>query len=177
MVDALSGASGGVLAKQSPLGAHGKVDLRGENSVAGFAERHQVPVKQGVEVGAKQEAIEDVEALGIGDAFGPRLRVARAHQLWDRDAGDGAGAGAASIVDETFAVNVLADALADKSLDFCRLDYKLAAAGTTSCTARRRRSASLLSEFRSTNWQIITLRHGLSEADSVWVNHPKPCDI
>jgi hypothetical protein len=48
---------------------------------AGIVEGDQAGIEQGVELGGEQEAVEDIEALGIGGAGGPRFGVAGAKKV------------------------------------------------------------------------------------------------
>ena len=45
----------------------------GENRQTVVAEAEEALIKNGVQVGGQKEAVEDVEALGVGMAFGPGL--------------------------------------------------------------------------------------------------------
>ena len=90
-------------------------DLRSEDGCPRFIESHQVAIKEGIEVSAEEEAVEHIQALGIGDAFSPRFGVAGAQKLGDSNAGDGAGF--APVVHQAFAIDVLTHALANKALD------------------------------------------------------------
>jgi len=84
-----------------------------ENSVVG--EGDEAAVEEGVEVGGEEEAVEDVEALGVGGANGPGLGVAGAEGVGEVEAGDGAGA--APVVELGPPENVLADSLAHQAFD------------------------------------------------------------
>jgi len=84
----------------------------GEHCRSSFIEGHQPTIKEGVEVSAKEEAIEDIQSLFIGGALSPRFGVAGAEQFRDGDAGDGAGS--PPIVHERFSEEILADALLDE---------------------------------------------------------------
>ena len=96
--------------------ACGTVDNGREDRGACLIERHQVPVEQRVQVRGEQEAIVDIQAFGIRVALGPRFGVAGAKEFRHSDAGDRARA--ASVVHQTVAVDVLADALPDHAFDF-----------------------------------------------------------
>jgi hypothetical protein len=74
----------------------------------------EATVEGSVELRGEQEAVPDVEALGVAGAVGPGLDVARAEQLWDGEAGDGAAA--LPVLEQAVAEEVLADALDDEAL-------------------------------------------------------------
>lgn len=67
-------------------------------------------------MGAEEEAVEDVQALLVGVAFGPGLGVAGAEEFGNGNAGDGAGP--APVVHEGLAEEVLAAALFDEGERF-----------------------------------------------------------
>jgi hypothetical protein len=71
-------------------------------------------VEDGVEVRGEQKAVPDVEAFGVAVAGGPGLDVARAQQLGDGEASDGASA--LPQVQQALAEEVLAYALDDETL-------------------------------------------------------------
>ncbi len=50
-------------------------------------------------MGAEEEAVEDVQALLVGVAFGPGLGVAGAEEFGNGNAGDGAGRGLWKVVE------------------------------------------------------------------------------
>ena len=76
------------------------------------------PSEISIEVRGEEEAVEDVEALGVGLAISPGPDVACSQQLNHRKAGDGAAA--LPVVDEAIAKGVLAYALDHESLGFGR---------------------------------------------------------
>ena len=69
-------------------------------------------VEEGVDVGAKKEAVVDIEAFSIGFAFRPGFGVAGAKDFGYIYAGKGAAA--SPVVDKGLAIDVLANALADE---------------------------------------------------------------
>jgi len=69
-------------------------------------------VEEGVDVGAKKEAVVDIEAFSIGFAFRPGFGVAGAKDFGYIYAGKGAAA--SPVVDKGLAIDVLADSLADE---------------------------------------------------------------
>ncbi len=78
-----------------------------------FVEGNQAGVEEGIELGGEQEAVEDVEAFGVGGAVGPWLGVAGAEQFRQMESGHGAGT--APVVHEGLAEEILADALLGQS--------------------------------------------------------------
>ncbi len=88
------------------------VHLGGEEGGAVVLKRHQMAVEEGVEVGGQEEAVEDVQALGIAGAFGPGFGVAGTKERRKVDARDGAGT--APVVHQAFPVDVLAHPLANQ---------------------------------------------------------------
>ena len=77
-------------------------------------EGDQRGVEGGVVMGGEEQAVEDVEALGVAVANRPGFDVAGAEEGAVLDAGDGAGA--APIAVESVTENILADALDDEPL-------------------------------------------------------------
>ena len=69
-------------------------------------------VEEGVDVGAEKEAVIDIEAFGIGFAFRPGFGVAGAKDFGYVYARKGAAA--SPVVDKGLAIDVLANALANK---------------------------------------------------------------
>ena len=100
------------------LRPRGLVQLGRPKGAALWVKGHQTLVEEGVEVGAEEEAIEDVETLLVGLAFGPGFSVAGAEEFGNGDASDGAGA--APVVQQGGAEEVLASALFDEGQDFSR---------------------------------------------------------
>jgi len=78
-------------------------------------DRHEALVEHGVQVDGQEDAVVDVEALGVAFAIGPWLDVAGPQQLRHGQAGDGAAA--LPEIDEALAEDVLPNALNDQALD------------------------------------------------------------
>jgi len=108
-----------------PSQRHGVVDMqhallfgrdaqRTDNAAACIKGNH-APVEQGIEVGAKQEAVKHIQALLIAFALCPWLGVAGTENLGHVQAGHRAGP--APVVHERLAEGVLPDALLDQPLD------------------------------------------------------------
>ena len=90
------GVLGGYPAKfefwpEGKLGAGLGVELGGVDRGALVVEGHEALVEEGVEVGAEEEAVEDVEALLVGLALGPGFGVAGAKEFGNGDAGNRTG--------------------------------------------------------------------------------------
>ena len=66
------------------------VQLGRNHDFAFDGEADEPTIERGVELGSEQEAVEDIEALGIALAHRPRLDVAGSQQWRDRQASDGA---------------------------------------------------------------------------------------
>lgn len=70
-------------------------------------------IESSIEVCCEQDAVEDIETLGVALAIGPGFDVARAKQLGHGEAGDGAAA--LPIVYESGAEDILANPLHDET--------------------------------------------------------------
>lgn len=92
---------------------------------------HEAAIKEGVKMGAEEEAVEDVQSFRVGRAFGPWLRVAGAEDFRDGNAGDGAGT--APVVHQGLAEEVLPSALFDKGEDFGRARWMGVEFGDLGC--------------------------------------------
>lgn len=99
---------------QSKLLAHLGGEAGGEDGFAGFGEGHEVAVEVGVEVGGEEEAVEDVQALLVGVAFGPGAGVAGSEEFGDGDPRDGTGS--APVVHQALPVDLLTNPLTDHPL-------------------------------------------------------------
>ena len=82
-----------------------------------IVEGDQAGVEEGIELGGEEEAVEYVEAFGVGGAIGPWLGVAGAEEYGQVKTGDGAGT--APVVHERLAEEVLADALFGEPQGLC----------------------------------------------------------
>src|SRR5690606_19462249 len=81
--------------------------------------RDEAPIEGGIEVRCEQDAVVNVEPLGVGFAVGPGFDMARAQQRRDGETGDGAPP--LPEVEKPVAEQVLPDALDDEALGLGRL--------------------------------------------------------
>ena len=58
-----------------------RVKAGGWDQFAGFGEGDEAGVEEGVELGGEEEAVEDVESLGVAGAVGPGFGVAGAEEF------------------------------------------------------------------------------------------------
>ena len=93
-------------------------ELRRAKGRAVIGETDQAGVEGGVPQCVEKQAVVDVEAEGVGFAFGPRDDVRGAQKFGIGDAGQGAAP--SPVFEQGCSENVLADTLDDQPLDFGR---------------------------------------------------------
>ena len=95
----------------------GRESVREEHRCV-LVNRDEAGVERCIEMRREQQAVEDVEALGVGVAVGPGLDVARAQELRHPEAGDRATA--VPVLEQATAKDFLADPLDLQTLGFRR---------------------------------------------------------
>ncbi len=109
-----------------PAKGHGGLDSKqggflitksgGSEQATFVSESDESGVEQRVKMGGEEEAVEDIQPLGVGFAIRPGFRVARPQEFGDGHAGERAGS--APVFQQGLAVEILADALLHEAQRF-----------------------------------------------------------